>query len=799
MKFSLGLGLAALAVNVTCSNFAPTPLYNLGTIFIFFAALAFGPSGALSACAVALVFPFFASGEYFEALRIVTIAVAIGYANILAPQLPSFTVTFAAWLLVFGPLAYWIGPNTIPNPIIHNFGVIFQLLQETLMTLLAGALSLSPVLWGWCTQKPRRGALDALLIHTVTLVSVLTIFCVLWIGGGSQQPSGLLQQIAAGNLLLLVTFCIAVPALSAWRLCGVLRRDFRQYFAAQLMPDSRGQTFSGLSSDYWRRRSSVNIQPPSEDQRKEKSSDGGALLSFAGTRGVCAIDTTGTVTYANRKLRTILNLPEGEITGRNIASLGINPEILKPILELVETTRTVGARTVEFKLNQLPDKLRFFELCSSRPESFDDSSISSGPDSVILTVQDITDKRTVEGQLLQAQKVRSIGEVIGGIAHSFNNSLTTIIGHASYARHTPDQAEVQQCLNKILGAAKSAGDLVRKLMDFAQGKPDEIKQVDLTDVLTSRLELIKRMAGENYEIKLAHSGQKMPVECDVNLMLQALTNLVLNAKESYNGKPGEIEIVLDQEELDQNVAYLHSGAHAGRFVRIRVRDHGQGMSREILARAFDPLFSTRSASGHSGLGLSMVFAIVRAHDGFLAAESHPEKGTTITLYLPLKEDARIDSLAAESKAGSMNDTKEINSTLRGNRQKILVVEDEPTVRELIAKMLATLGYNVSSCSNGQDALKQQHSEDFDLVLVDMIMPKMNGTELISKLKASDSSVRTLVMTGYGLNPPGGDPSETVIPKPFDLQTLAKAVKQALASAPSVSQSPRIDSGAHGPH
>ena len=221
-------------------------------------------------------------------------------------------------------------------------------------------------------------------------------------------------------------------------------------------------------------------------------------------------------------------------------------------------------------------------------------------------------------------------------------------------------------------------------------------------------------------------------------------------------------------------ASLYIGARPGNFARLRVRDFGRGMNRELLAKAFDPLFTTKSMQGNTGLGLSIVYAIVRAHDGFLTAESHPNKGTTISIYLPIQSDVE-QVIEAESKAASGSQD---SATLFGNNERILVVEDEPTVRELVASMLAGLGYEVSTCENGHEALKISARQEFDLLLVDMIMPKMRGIDLINQIRSKHAEAKALLMTGYG---PGVEPKirTAIIHKPFDVDTLAKAVRKAL--------------------
>ena len=300
----------------------------------------------------------------------------------------------------------------------------------------------------------------------------------------------------------------------------------------------------------------------------------------------------------------------------------------------------------------------------------------------------------------------------------------------------------------------------------------------LGKVIDERLTLLRKLVGEAYEIQFEHTPTPLWVECDTNLITQILSNLVLNARDSYSGDSGNISVSLDTEEMDEAVSKFHVGARAGTFARLRIRDNGHGMSPETLSKAFDPLYTTKAASGHSGLGLSIVFALVRAHNGFLTVESYPEKGTTVSVYLPLTENTEHVALDGKSRAissGAMNlaeDPELANS-------RILVVEDEPRVRELVATMLSTLGYRVTSCANGPEALERCKTDVFDLVLVDMVMPRMNGLELIAKLKESTSEAKTMMMTGCGLTGREQGMPATVLSKPFDMTTLAKTVSKVL--------------------
>jgi PAS domain S-box-containing protein len=599
-------------------------------------------------------------------------------------------------------------------------------------------------------------------------------------------------EVGWRTIISLFGLCIALPSFLGWKLARRISSDSQELLDLQTLGHSSAKTFSGLASDFWRRQSKSQMTSPNTAPEVSSSRPNVTSQNTSGTmpipqsgksgavrpdQGICALNRNGTITFMNRRFKNYTGISNNEVLGKSIENVGMHPAVCKHILEIIEATFERGPRVTELKLNQLPDKLRYFEIASLKPEELEGSSLHNGPDSVIVTMKEITERRTVESHLLQGQKLASLGNLVSNIAHSFNNTLTAIIGLASYARVSKDTTRVEKALEDILSSAKLAAELVHDLLDFTAGHPSHMKIEDFNQMLTTRFELLKKIAGENYEIAFQGSDKNLGVECDSNLMMQAITNLVVNSRDSYQGKSGKIEIVLDTEEMEDTVSDLHFGARPGKFARLRVKDHGCGMTPETLAKAFDPLFTTKTG-GNTGLGLSIVHAIVRAHDGFLTMESHPEKGTTVSLYFPLK-----DIPAKAAKEPRKTDSLPLpHASENGHREKILVVEDEKNVRDLVTSMLSLLGYDVMSCCNGQEAIEKCTGQHFDLVLADMIMPRMHGLDLISKLKDADSKLKALVMTGYGVTNDTKSHACSVIPKPFDINTLAHAIRNALHPA-----------------
>lgn len=770
------LGFAALALDIINPPFGVSGLTHLSSIFLFLSAGALGLNAAFVSLAIGAVPYHLMASTPLEGLRIICLVTAVGAMAEYRPKLPQFVATLAAWV-AFTVATFAFGAHSKVSAGWTLGTITAAGFEDILISMIAGALLLNREVWGAITQRPRIVSAVSLLVHVMAIVACTSVIGAVAITGGD---STLFSETGVGDALrlsLLMAVSLLGPVVVGWRLALKMTRDSKELFGSILQGDRR--SFSGLSSDYWRRNKSEDTESTNKSTSPSADND----LGLTPEIGICAINRSGTVTFINRKFRELTGASINEAVGKDIFNIGLPIELSKKILDIVEFTLGHGSRVSEYKLNQLPNPLRFLELSAFKADQLESSTISEGPDSVIIKVKDITERRTVESHLLQGQKLASLGNFVSGFAHSFNNALTAIAGHASFAKHITDPAELAKSLDEVLAATSQAGDVVRKLLEFADGRPSLMKREQLGDAIARCLALLKNVTGVNHEIEFEKTGPDPYVFCDMNLLMQALTNLVLNSRDSYEEKAGSIRIDLGRENIDKELAGIIPGASPGEFARLRVIDSGKGMSAEVLHRAFDPLFTTRSNTGHPGLGLSIVYAIVRAHDGFLTVESKPERGTTVSIYLPVTVPEELTSVEDNKVAEDTNARKRI-SELYGNKEKILVVEDEPKVRDLISTMLSTIGYSVTSCSNGEEALAQCSTNPFDLVLVDMVMPKMNGLEFLSKMKASANSARALMMTGYGLTGHNSTKGMSLIPKPFDIDTLARAVKSSLAEPPS---------------
>lgn len=776
IKPAAALGLAALVLNAALflafgANYLP-----VGNIPLFWATVLFSPINALLAFVLSVVPLTLLSGDTLGAARLFILCSAIHLIAARKRSIPPFVVALLLWLALFGPLyRYLCSHNLLPGNSWTE--VVFKGLIEVVLVMLAAALLLNRDLWSKLTHKPRLVAATDLLIHLLAVLVTLgfaTALIAAYPGVLTFRVSGLTPVLT--NLVLFVIVCLYTASIAGWWFTGILNENAQELFARNMLMGSRKPSFSGLASDYWRRHNAFGGGAEEASPSTDRLRATGAVI--APDQGICALTRSGTISFINRKFKALTELHDNEVLGRRLEQVVLRPELKECLMQLVERTFCKGSKTVELKLNQLPDKLRFFEISSQFSAAYGESTLGDGPDSVIISVRDITDRRSLETHLLQAQRLAALGNMVQGLAHSFNNALTAIAGEASAAKRSSDLTGTRTALEDILQAVSRAGSLVRQLLDYADSHTIGLIKTDLRALITGRLDLLRQLVGEHVELAFQPSAEPIGVTCDENLIIQLVTNLTINSKEAIGDNPGSINLSLSTEEVAPEVADLIIGGRPGTFARLKIEDNGTGMAPDILARACDPLFTTKAQRGHPGLGLSIVYGVVRAHDGFLSIESHPNKGTTVSVYLPLQKLEPIVQSAGSQPAVPAGRAT-VKTYAQGNKGAILVVEDDDNVREVVSSMLGILGYSVSSCASGPEALELYAQTAFDLVLADMMMPKMTGAELITTLRARDSRARALMMTAYGIKAEELAPDVTIIPKPFDIDTLAQAVADSL--------------------
>ncbi|GAB4412376.1 MAG: hypothetical protein OHK0032_08440 [Thermodesulfovibrionales bacterium] len=390
--------------------------------------------------------------------------------------------------------------------------------------------------------------------------------------------------------------------------------------------------------------------------------------------------------------------------------------------------------------------------------------------------RDITEKKRLQEQLFQSQKMESIGLLAGGIAHDFNNVLSSILGHVELLHEFGNlEADVKQRVKTIENSARKAGQMVSRILSFIRKGNYEAVPINLNDVIRDSLELTKGiMAKRNVEIKAEIDDSTSPViYSDANQMEQVIMNLLVNAADAMpNG--GTITIRTSVTELKDEASRIHALLKPGRYAVLEVTDTGTGIPDEIRTKIFDPFFTTKGQGKGTGLGLSMVYGIVKDHNGVIDLKTEVGRGTTFEIYLPAT-DRTVPRFE-----------KPANYTMAG-RERILVVEDEPDLLSFIRSVLESQGYRVLAADNpvyAQEIFKEI-SADIDLVITDIVMPLVNGIELIWFFKAIKPTVKTIAISGYEIYNIGKKNKgiDAFIRKPFEGIYLLSVVRRVLDTEP----------------
>jgi nitrogen-specific signal transduction histidine kinase/CheY-like chemotaxis protein len=385
-------------------------------------------------------------------------------------------------------------------------------------------------------------------------------------------------------------------------------------------------------------------------------------------------------------------------------------------------------------------------------------------------VRDITDQLNLEASLRQAQKMEAIGTLAGGIAHDFNNLLMGIQGRTSLMMLGMDAAHpFFEHLNRIGDCVKSATDLTRQLLGFARGGRYEIKPTNMNDILDQSIEMFGRTRKE-IQIHKNYEENLWTVEVDRGQMHQVLLNLFVNACQAM--PVGGILHLRTENSILQEDTPRPPELSPGNYVKISVTDTGVGMNEDTKARIFEPFFTTKEMGRGTGLGLASSYGIIRNHGGWIYADSSIGQGSVFSFYLPVSEKT--------AEMQSHSPSKE----MKGN-ESILLVDDEAFIIDIGKQFLEVLGYTVFTACSGQEALEiyRRDFEKIDLVILDMIMPTMDGGETIRCLKAVNPNVRTILSSGYGIDAPAAESINRqcngFIQKPYGITELSQTIRKAL--------------------
>ncbi len=359
----------------------------------------------------------------------------------------------------------------------------------------------------------------------------------------------------------------------------------------------------------------------------------------------------------------------------------------------------------------------------------------------VVLANDVTDRSKLEEQLRHAQKMEAAGQLAGGVAHDFNNILTVIIGYASLLqRKIPDDDPIRPNVEEILQAAERAAGLTQSLLAFSRKQIIDLRRIDLNETVRKVERLLRRVIGEDVELKTVLAGTALTVLADSGQIEQVLMNFATNARDAMPDG-GTFILETEQSDLDPGFLHAHGYGRPGRYALLSVTDTGLGMDEQTRKKIFEPFFTTKETGQGTGLGLAIVYGIVKQHGGYITVYSEPGKGTTFRIYLPIA-------------TGAVEEEKEvISGEMRGGTETILVAEDDEGLRKLASTVLGAFGYTVLTAADGEEAVDifAANREAVSLVILDVVMPKKNGKEAYEEIRKLSPDLPALFTSGYTAN------------------------------------------------
>ena len=479
----------------------------------------------------------------------------------------------------------------------------------------------------------------------------------------------------------------------------------------------------------------------------------------------------GTVLYASPSVEPILEERADGIVGRRVFDRVVEEDRdgLRRLLDGL--AGSVGASAgVRFRVRGGTGTVRALEG-SAR-------NLANKPEvgGIVMNCRDVTERERLEGQLRQAHKMEGIGQLAGGVAHDFNNLLGVVTGYCDLLLRDTDPGHPSwRRLDQIRKAADRASGLTHQLLAFSRKQLQRLEVLDLNSIVSDIGKMLRRLIGEDVRLVTVLGPKVGPVRADPGQIEQVIMNLALNARDAMP-TGGKLVIETAEASLDESFVLAHPGSAAGPHVLLSVTDTGQGMDPATLSHAFEPFFTTKGEGKGTGLGLAMVYGIVKQSQGYVDVSSTPGEGTSFRVYLPRLDDA--EAAAAEPR------TVPAGEAPRGS-ERVLLVEDDAELRGLVKEILSDSGYQVLEAAGPEDAIALARSTPaaVDVLLTDVIMPGMSGREVAEAVYAAQPRVKVLYMSGYTDAALGRhrvlDPGIQLIEKPFSAGTLLWKLRNVL--------------------
>jgi len=512
-----------------------------------------------------------------------------------------------------------------------------------------------------------------------------------------------------------------------------------------------------------------------EDLRMERDFSA-KILDIAGVL-VAQLSPRGEILLVNRQFEEMTGYSWKDVAGREMAGLLISGSARSSYLRAF-----TGALE-----RDVPQNLEFPFVSKTGEERliiWNHAALrdSAGEvTSVIATGTDVTESRRLERQIIEMQKMEAVGTLAGGVAHDFNNILTGILGNLDLARKViPTESLAAHPIQETIKASERAAHMVRQLLDFSRRSPSERRSIDVRKLAQEVVDLVAQAIDKRIEVGVYSAGDLWLAKADPNQMHQVMMNLCVNARdaimECLEGKPHaeappggyRIRVVTGNAVIGVEYCRLYPYARPGEFVVISISDNGSGMDDATRRRIFEPFFTTKKLGRGTGLGLSTVYGIMKQHEGWITLESQPGKGTTFHAYLPR-------ATVRQEEKPSLPDTAEA----RTGKETILLVDDEEMIRNFAQQILEIHGYSVVTAVDGQEAVEiyMRQRNRFDLVILDLTMPRLSGSEVLTRIRNFNPHAKVILSSGY----PSGETyrASAFLPKPYRADTLTRVVREVL--------------------
>jgi two-component system, cell cycle sensor histidine kinase and response regulator CckA len=630
------------------------------------------------------------------------------------------------------------------------------------------------------SSRPFRWSLRARLVGLTLLAATPALALV--VGQAAVQaplsvPTAGAHEAVVRDVLLVVSavvLLVGIAVASATRLISNPLRTLREVTRRLSGGDLAARAPTDIGAPEWREFAlAFNHMADTLEERERQLT----ALAEHSPDGIARLGLDGQVLYANPALGRLLEMPAGALLGRIVTD--VVPPALAETLEalgVLADSRGPGDDIVEGDVTLTT--IRGTRVTDVRlvPERGDDGT----PVARLAVLRDVTAARQTAEALRQAQKLDSIGHLAGGIAHDFNNLLTGIVGYADLAlEDLPSDASARHDVQALRDAAMRSTGMTRQLLTFARTQAPTLVPADVGDVVADVAPLLERLLGAGVALSIERGTDVPAADVDRGQLEQVLVNLGVNARDAMPSG-GTLTIRTRAADVDASKAARIGVRLPGRYAAIDVEDTGTGMPPAVMARIFEPFFSTKAPGKGTGLGLSTCYAIARDHGGVLAVSSHPGMGTRFTLYLP------ASTRAAEG-PDPMADTW--RDVAPGGTERVLLVEDDTVLRTLLARVLRSRGYSVDEAPDGARGLSAATAAGaptYDLVVSDLRTPRLGGATLARHLGRALPTLPVLFVTGHpdDLDPDGTLDGHPVLAKPFTAVQLLHAMRGQLdAQAP----------------